>query len=880
MTTFRRRLSELIPLLAIVGIALVASAMYWVALLRDQDGQLQQARHRSELRAVQLNEAVSQQFDATLRGVDVALLHLRSVYLHNPREFERSVQDLLVSYPKGMLQFVTVFGADGRLQYLSDHKHTDAAGQYFGDREHFSVHANGAADQLFVSAPVVGRLTPGITLVQVTRGIWDGGRFVGVIGIPLRPDYLSGQLVSLHVDATDLLAVVRMDGSTIARSHNLEQALKARLPPERPFLHGRPGEHGLFRSTSTFDHIPLLFSWQRLADWPLVTVAAINETTELGPLVASLDRQRRNTLATITLITAFSLALGWLMVRIGRQKHELAQSEARHRALFERSKVPMFFVNPDQGEFVGANDAALSFYGYSRPQLLALKISDVNSLPLAEIKAEMELARSEKRNSFNSVHRLANGETRQVEVHSGPLEIDGQTLLHSIVHDVTDRKLAQQQLAQLMAEQRAILNSAIFGVVKLKERRFVWMNDAYPAMLGYQREELIGQSTRLVYASDTAHEQFAQTAYPLMRSGATHRSEMEYLRKDGSVGWYDISGEMLALDLDESIWSFVDITDRRADRLRLEQLVDEQRSILNNGIVGIVTVRDRTIVWANPAFERMLGCARGELQATATRNNYVSDEEYRSFGDAAYAQLAQGGTVHQQIRHLRRDGGEIWVDVSGAVLNASRGESLWCFIDITERKRLEDQVRQLAFHDVLTQLPNRRLLMDRLQQAMAASKRSARYAAIMFIDLDNFKPLNDAHGHDVGDLLLVEVAARLRRGVREIDTVARFGGDEFVLLLGDLEVERESSRAQAHGIAEKVRLALCEPYLLTVGHAGHGESTVTHRCSASIGVALFLDHQGSAEEVLKQADDAMYLAKEDGRNRVRFHAATGDVAQP
>ena len=533
----------------------------------------------------------------------------------------------------------------------------------------------------------------------------------------------------------------------------------------------------------------------------------------------------------------------------------------------------MLFVNPVGGDIVGANDAALAFYGYGREQLLGMRISDINSLPPGEIDAEMELARSEKRNSFNFAHRLANGVIRQVEVHSGPMEVDGQTLLYSIVHDITDRKIAQQQLAQLMAEQRAILNSAIFGVVKLKDRRFVWMNDAYPAMLGYKREELIGQSTSLVYRSEAAHGEFAQTAYPLMRSGAIFRTEIEYRRKDGSSGWYDISGEMLAGTDDESIWSFIDISEKRANRLRMEQLIAEQRSILNNGVVGIVTVRERRVVWANPAFEHMLGYASGELNGTETRRNFVSDEDYQSFGALAYGQLALGGTVHLQLRHLRKDRSEFWIDVSGAMLNANNGESLWCFIDITEHKRLEEHVLQLAFHDPLTHLPNRRLLMDRLQQAISASKRSGRFAALLFIDLDNFKPLNDAHGHDVGDLLLVEVAARLTHGVREIDTVARFGGDEFVLLLSDLEDDDAASRAQAQAVAEKIRRSLAEPYRLEVGHGHQGRAAVMHSCSASIGLTLFRDHQGSAEEILKWADDAMYLAKEEGRNRVHLHAA-------
>lgn len=186
--------------------------------------------------------------------------------------------------------------------------------------------------------------------------------------------------------------------------------------------------------------------------------------------------------------------------------------------------------------------------------------------------------------------------------------------------------------------------------------------------------------------------------------------------------------------------------------------------------------------------------------------------------------------------------------------------------DITEHVRHEEEIRKLAFYDSLTQLPNRRLLADRLDQAMAAGKRSGRYGALMFVDLDNFKPLNDRHGHNMGDLLLIEAARRITRCLREMDTVARFGGDEFVVLLGELDVEQAGSVAQAGVVAEKIRAALAETYPLKT----HDMNALEHRCTASIGVALFREHLNSATDILKWADMAMYQAKAEGRNRVCF----------
>jgi diguanylate cyclase (GGDEF)-like protein len=183
----------------------------------------------------------------------------------------------------------------------------------------------------------------------------------------------------------------------------------------------------------------------------------------------------------------------------------------------------------------------------------------------------------------------------------------------------------------------------------------------------------------------------------------------------------------------------------------------------------------------------------------------------------------------------------------------------------------ESRFRQLADYDTLTRLPNRRLLLDRLWQTMLSSKRSGHYGALMFIDLDNFKPLNDRCGHKVGDLLLIEVARRISGCVRETDTVARFGGDEFVVMLGDMGMDKAASTAQAGIIAEKIRARLAEPYLLKPPQQGKAESiAVEHRCTSSIGVVLFINQDASPEDVLGQADVAMYQAKADGRNLIRF----------
>ena len=232
------------------------------------------------------------------------------------------------------------------------------------------------------------------------------------------------------------------------------------------------------------------------------------------------------------------------------------------------------------------------------------------------------------------------------------------------------------------------------------------------------------------------------------------------------------------------------------------------------------------------------------------------------------------GFVNFEAPHRCKDGSVIWGEVFSKAMRDEHGKITGYHgitREITKRKQMQDQILKQAFYDALTKLPNRRLLIDRLNETLLASKRSGCHGALMFIDLDNFKPLNDTHGHFVGDLLLIEAAKRLKSCVREMDTVARFGGDEFVVMLGELVADHAQSLADARVVAEKIRLRLSANYQLDVSREGETEKIVEHHCTASIGVVVFLDHEASPEAIMTCADTAMYQAKEAGRNTIRFY---------
>lgn len=301
----------------------------------------------------------------------------------------------------------------------------------------------------------------------------------------------------------------------------------------------------------------------------------------------------------------------------------------------------------------------------------------------------------------------------------------------------------------------------------------------------------------------------------------------------------------------------------REERLRLAA------SVFAHSREGILIAdRQGKVMDINAAFSQITGYAREEVMG---RNPRIlsSGRHDQYFYQRMWRDLTEFGYWQGEIWN-RRKSGEVYPEqLTICAVRDTHGSIehyVAVFSDITERKELEEQIHQLAFLDPLTNLPNRRLLKDRLRQAMGMGRRSGKHGALMVLDLDNFKPLNDQYGHDVGDLFLIEMAHRICQCVRETDTVSRFGGDEFVIVLAELDRDSGVSQTLAGGIAEKIRQAVAIPYVLTAS----GGERIEHHSAASIGVTLFFDHAATQEEVIKRADGAMYRAKQQGRNQVVF----------
>lgn len=353
-----------------------------------------------------------------------------------------------------------------------------------------------------------------------------------------------------------------------------------------------------------------------------------------------------------------------------------------------------------------------------------------------------------------------------------------------------------------------------------------------------------------------------------------------------SVSWSNIEtgiAGMIALSLPESL----------AHKLRLEQAEIDRKRSEENALAARIQLEQMTASVPGVVYQ-FLTTAEGESKfiyiSSGIKALYevAADEAYRnqhvltdhilpedraSHRESVERSAAKFSVWDHEYRIRTQSEKFKWVHGIASPQRLSDGGILWSgmLTDITERKQLEEQVRQMAFYDALTHLPNRRMLNDRLDQAIAASKRNACYGALMFLDLDNFKPLNDKHGHVAGDILLMEAANRLKSCIREMDTVARFGGDEFVVMLSEFETDKISATLQARNVAEKILATLSEPYLLAVLHDDQPSEMVEYHCTASIGFTVFVNHEGGRDEILKQADDAMYQAKAAGRNSIRFY---------
>ncbi len=556
-----------------------------------------------------------------------------------------------------------------------------------------------------------------------------------------------------------------------------------------------------------------------------------------------------------------------------RAQEEVDAARARYFELYDLAPVGYCSLN-NSGVIEQANLTAADLFGVSRSELVG---EQIDRFVFPDDKHIFELHRS---------HLMSTGEPQACDLRmkktNGVVfwcrltsvsahDINGKPVCRIVMNDITQRKHMEQLTNASLQYSRSLIEASLDPLVTISaEGKIMDVNKATELVTGVARDQLINSD----FADYFTDPEKARAGYQLVFSkGYVTDYPLEIRHVSGKITdvlynasvYVDPNGKVNGV-----FAAARDITERKRVIEELREQKEFFHLIAENigDFIAVLDPKGRRI-YNSPSYLQFFG-SKHDLRGSDSFADVHPDDRER-VRKAFFDTVKTGHGRQLEYRMVINDGSVRVMESRGNVIRNKNGKVTRVVVvshDITERKHMENQVRQMAFHDALTQLPNRRLLYDRLNQTMAASARSGYYGALMFLDLDNFKPLNDQHGHDVGDLLLIEVAERLKGCVREMDTVARFGGDEFVVMISELSLEKQESLAEAGIIAEKIRRQLAEPYLLTVKRRDRPDEAVEHQCTASIGVVLFVNHEAGPDKILKWADAAMYRAKESGRNRV------------
>lgn len=511
-----------------------------------------------------------------------------------------------------------------------------------------------------------------------------------------------------------------------------------------------------------------------------------------------------------------------------------------------------------EGNLVEASPSFCRMLGYSESEMIGLNVADWDALWTAE---ELRPRFGELMGQsilIETQHRRRDGTIFEVEIACSGVEIHGQPYVYAASRDISERKRAEV----VMKQHRVILETARDGFW-LTDMNGVLLeaNESYARISGYSVQELVGMHVSQLEAKEEPEE---VAAHIERLAGQGHdRFETRHRCKDGRE--IDIEISVTYLPETQRFCVFChDITARK----HAEQELQHRQELLNEaqrlGKLGSweLDVTTGVLLWSDEVYRIFELNPQHFSPCYETFLQVVHPQDRERVAQAYQQSLLNRQPYNVEHRLLFADERVKWVREHCTTTFDQAGQplrSVGMVQDITERKNAEAEIRALALHDQLTGLPNRRFFLEQLPVALAASLRHHNYGALLFIDMDNFKQLNDTLGHEAGDRMLVEVADRLRTGLRDVDMAFRFGGDEFVVLIEELGSVHEDALERVSLVAEKIRESLAHPYAI---------DNTEHRSSPSIGVALFCGREDSVDRLLQRADSAMYRAKNSGRNKV------------
>jgi diguanylate cyclase (GGDEF)-like protein/PAS domain S-box-containing protein len=543
------------------------------------------------------------------------------------------------------------------------------------------------------------------------------------------------------------------------------------------------------------------------------------------------------------------------------------QSLERFRTALDATEDAIYLIDRASMRFVDMNESVCNVLGYSPQELLGMGPHQiepgVSEQELAQ-RFDSLLASPAKAERIDTVHQRKDGSTFPVEIVLRGFTSGGRSMLVAVSRDVSARRQAEEALRESEERFRATFQQAAVGLAHVAlDGHWLRVNSKLCEIVGYTQEEMLNLRFQdVTYPEDLERNLDLQR---LLLAGRIENYAMEkrFLRKDGSVGWTALTQSLVRTNTGEPKY-FISVVEDISARKRTEaSLLLAQRALESSSNGIIITdclLPDNPIVYVNPAFERITGYS--EAEALGQNCRFLQGNNRDQTGASVLRHAVENfSEVRVTLRNYRKDGKPFWNELFVAPVHDESGVTTH-FVgiqnDISEQKRAEKNLLHLATHDALTGLPNRSLLQDRISQAIGLAQRAQREMAVLFLDLDRFKNINDSLGHAAGDALISTVASRLRGAVRMVDTVARVGGDEFVIVLTD--VTRKSDITL---VLNNLTEAITQPVLVE----GH-ELSVT----ASIGISTYPYDGFNVSSLLKNADTAMYRAKEAGRNGFRFYA--------
>lgn len=672
-------------------------------------------------------------------------------------------------------------------------------------------------------------------------------------------------LIDAHAPARPLGRVLRAERQIVVRGQPIGQVtIEMDDLQSEEALHRKQFHYALVLAVQVVVSLALILTFlRRRLHRPLRTLAAFSDRLTRGDFDTPLALDAKGELASLgRQMERMRTAIRALFVDIARR-------EEQFRTIVNQVPGAVFRAHPG-GPIEFVSDAIEEISGYPAERLMRGSTDDWSNIVCPEdrrLQRRITREAIHSGRSYEIEYRIvdAHGLERWVMESGQPQGRPGDPdfRVDGIISDISERKHNEMRIEALLVEQGAILDNVMFGVVFTRERRIVSTNRRAEELFGYPDGSLVGQPASVLFASQGEHARAEDVFFPILARGADARHERQMRRRDGSLLWCLVSGSSLVPGHPEAgnVWVFADISERKEAE---EELALSATVIAHIADGVMVTDTDGTVVAVNPAFTTITGYSEAEAIGQPWDMTRSSRHD-----DAFYTNLAQelqtGGFWRGEVWSCRKDGEVFleWLTVSAVRNNEGvLTHYVGVFSDITRLKESQEQLDFLAHHDPLTNLPNRLLFQDRLLHAIGRAAREAQQLAVMFVDLDRFKNVNDTLGHQVGDQLLKEVASALHGRLREGDTLARLGGDEFVVLL-----EHVDGQYGATQVAQKL-VALFEQPFMVSGH----ELFVT----GSIGIALYPQDAQDANLLIRHADVAMYQVKSRGRNGYQFYSPAMD----